>query len=403
MSPIEAVIAPPQDIDAELRDAGVCGPELAHLGSLYCDSPRALVFRSPSPDWRLMLLILPWASRLSLLGNPIFASLARQWGLGVRFIGIDRDHLVYDFRAVLAERTLALLIDLMRACEPGALHRDPRWLDVLFDALASQMLTTLEKRRSDWSRHLDRTHRLESGAASSLFSQAERHPDFSARLRQALREGTIDAGFYGRVLRSIDRREAEVDARLTTIVIHQLDPATLAQLSLARAGQHLGCYNWLRLAPRYAPARAHLLQRLPWMADFLAETLVPLEARRFFGGTDAEHGDAPVEPIEQPHDPPPVGAIDPDRCSMIDHSLGQAIDGGQDRTVIETLALRLRVSPAVLRRLWREAPRALGTPAAWLLPTIVQHLAERPERQWPQADEDWQALIERASDRALAA
>ncbi|MEN9774981.1 MAG: hypothetical protein RL322_2051 [Pseudomonadota bacterium] len=403
MSPIEAVTAPAQAVDPELRDAGVCGPELAHLGSLYCDSPRALVFRTPSPDWRLMLLILPWASRLSLLGNPIFASLARQWGLGVRFIGIDRDHLVYDFRALLAERTLALLIDLMRACEPGALHRDARWLDVLFDALASQMLTTLERRRSDWSRHLDRTHRLESGVATSLFSQQERHPDFSARLRQALREGTIDANFYGRVLRSVDRREAEVDARLNAIVIHHLDPATLTQLSFARAGQHLGCYNWLRLAPRYAPARAHLLQRLPWMADFLAETLVPLEATRFFGGTDAEPGEAPQETIVRPPDPPPVNpnALKPD--STIDDSLGQAIDGGQDRTIIETLALRLRVNPAVLRRLWREAPRALGTPAAWLLPTLVQQLAERPERQWPQADEDWQALIEHASDRVLAA
>jgi hypothetical protein len=44
------------------------------------DSPRALVWRNPSPDWKLFVLLLPLASRLSLMTNPIFAQLTRDWG-----------------------------------------------------------------------------------------------------------------------------------------------------------------------------------------------------------------------------------------------------------------------------------------------------------------------------------
>ncbi len=90
-------------IDDELADAGTVGPELAHLSHIYVRSPRALIWRNPSSEWRLFVVLLPLASRLSLMRNPIFAQLARAWGLNIRFIGIDRHQLVYDFRALLSD------------------------------------------------------------------------------------------------------------------------------------------------------------------------------------------------------------------------------------------------------------------------------------------------------------
>jgi hypothetical protein len=416
LNSVETVLAPAQAVDRELRDAGLCGPELAHRAAIYCDSPRALVFRAPSPDWPMMLLVLPLASRLSLLCNPIFAALARNWGLGVRFIGIDRDRLVYDFRALLGDRTLALLIELLAQCERGSLRNEAPVLDVLFDALAARMLTTLERRRRDWARHLDLEHRLEPGAAGSLFAHEDRHPDFLAGLRQALREHSIDNTFYGKVLRSIDAREAEVDAHLKRIVLDELDSRAMMQLETTGAGLHLGCYNWLRLAPRHAHARAHLLTRLPWLARFLAETLVPIEASLLGSAEDEPQpeGDDPPKPQTAPwaHGTraglaaflnAPGGLTATADRSARDRALRHAIDGGQDRAVIEALAERFGVGASVLRRLWREPPIALGTPPAWLMPTLIRRLAMIGERDWPRRNADWQALIEDASDRALTA
>ena len=107
-----ALFIDPHPVDEALRDASHSGPELAHLAAAYAQSPRALIFRSPSSDWRLLMLMLPLGSRLSLMTHPVFAQLTRTWGLGIRFIGVDRDRLVYDFRALLGNRTLALVVDL---------------------------------------------------------------------------------------------------------------------------------------------------------------------------------------------------------------------------------------------------------------------------------------------------
>ena len=191
-----------------------------------------------------------------------------------------------------------------------------------------------------------------------------------ARLRQALREHSIDTAFYGRVLRSIDAREAEVDLRLHRIVLGQLDVQTLAALHPSATGLHLGAYNWLRLAPRHRHARAHLLARLPWMAHFLAETLIPLE----------------------------TGAAGQAR----DSRLRQAIDAGQDRLAIEALANRLAVSPALMRRLWREPPVELGVPPAWLLPALMHGLEAIAPQEWPKSADGWQALMQAAGETALA-
>src|SRR5690606_24751840 len=215
-------------IDGELQDAGNTGPELAQLAATYRNSPRAIVFRNPSSDWRLFVVLLPLASRLSLMTNPIFTQLTRAWGLNVRFVGVDRDHLVYDFRALLSDRTLRLLVDVLARSElaPGVSRRGDDALDVLFASLADEMLTTLDRRRDDWGRHLDREHRLEPGAPASLFDRAGRYPDFLAALRRALRDEIIDVDFYGRVLRSIDLREDAIDARVRAVLESALDPIT---------------------------------------------------------------------------------------------------------------------------------------------------------------------------------
>jgi len=387
-------------IDEELQDAGTVGPELAYLARCYRFSPRALVFRNPSSDWRLFVVQLPLASRLSLMANPIFAQLTRAWGLNVRFLGVDRDQLVYDFRALLSDRTLKLLVDLL-ARSDGA----DAALDLLFDSLAEEMLTVLDRRRGDWHRHLDREHRLEPGAPASLFDRAARCPDFLAQLRGALRDDIVDVEFYGRALRSIDLREGAIDARIAAIVEASLDPVTLAKLARSGAGKHLGCYNWLRLDPRHAMPRAHLLARLPAFATFFAETLVPLDA---WGAPqtdedgDAEVPDTPADAARrraQRRQPPtfdlrPLAARQDSAHSLRWAGvLERAIDAGQDRAVIEAIAQRFAVGDNVVRRLWRDRPAALGQPPTWQLAQILRRLGERGDRDWPADAAGWESLI----------
>ncbi|ODS96975.1 MAG: hypothetical protein ABS56_11125 [Lautropia sp. SCN 69-89] len=400
MKEVEFLAVDGVPIDEELQDAGTVGPELAYLARCYRSSPRALVFRNPSSDWRLFVVQLPLASRLSLMANPIFAQLTRAWGLNVRFLGVDRDQLVYDFRALLSDRTLKLLVDLL-ARSDGA----DAALDLLFDSLAEEMLTVLDRRRGDWHRHLDREHRLEPGAPASLFDRAARCPDFLAQLRGALRDDIVDVEFYGRALRSIDLREGAIDARIAAIVEASLDPVTLAKLARSGAGKHLGCYNWLRLDPRHAMPRAHLLARLPAFATFFAETLVPLDA---WGAPqtdedgDAEVPDTPADAARrraQRRQPPtfdlrPLAARQDSAHSLRWAGvLERAIDAGQDRAVIEAIAQRFAVGDNVVRRLWRDRPAALGQPPTWQLAQILRRLGERGDRDWPADAAGWESLI----------
>ncbi|HQD81956.1 MAG TPA: hypothetical protein PK929_02710, partial [Quisquiliibacterium sp.] len=273
----------------------------------------------------------------------------------------------------------------------------------------------LQQRRSGWDRHLAVEHRLEPDAEGSLFARASRYPDFLAKLREALRTEIIDVAFYGRALRSIDLRETTFEQRVASLIEGALDEVTMAKLVRTGAGKHLGCYNWLRIDPRHAASRAHVLGRLPGLASFLAQTLLPLEARRL----DA---DEPPDPREDDWMTPDSGATtsdapapDPRRRSgdgfdlrtiaaRTDSShtvrwagaLRRAIDAGQDRLVIEALAQRFAVSDNTLRRLWRETPRALGQPPAWQLSPVLRQLDALGDRGWPTDDAQWRALLARA-------
>ena len=393
MTQHESIQADAYPIDAELRDDGTAGPELAWLARSYCDSPRALVFRNPSSDWRLFVVTLPLASRLSLMANPVFGQLTRAWGLNVRFVGVDRDGLAYDFRALLSDRTLALLVELLarresgagagtvgRGRPPGGEAAGDRTLDVLFDALAREMLTVLERRDDDWRRHLARELRLEPNLPGNLFDHGGRYPDFLAALRGALRKGLVEVEFYGRALRSIDLREAAVDARIAALIESALDTVALAKLARTGAGRHLGCYNWLRIEPARAAHRAHMLASLPAFADFFAEALLAPESAGCAG-----------------FDLKPLAARSQSAHSL--HWAGvlrRAIDAGQDRAAIEAIAQRFAVGDNVIRRIWREQPAALGQPPTWHLAQVLRRLHALGERDWPATAAAWRTLLAQA-------
>jgi hypothetical protein len=393
----EAIRVDAYPIDVDLLDPGQVGPELAASAHAYLATPRALVWRNPSPDWRLFALTLPLASRLSLMTNPIFAQLTRDWGHGIRFIGVDRHQCVYDFRSLLTDATLRRLVDSLARwvhaqAEPGESqpHAGSAWplqaaqaatLDVLFAALGENMLTILEARRDDWGSHLAREHRLEPEVAGSLFDRSARYPDFMAQLRQALRREVIDVSFYGRVLRSIDLREGAAERRMAALIEATLEPITLVKLGRTRAGQHLGCYNWLLTGSRHAAQRAYVLSKLPAFAQCFAETLIEAMPRRRIGLVAAAE-----------HDPRPALLRAPDGREALRH----AVDSGQDRWVIEALSAHFNVQHNTLRALWRDCPPALGAPPTWHLKQILRQLDELPERAWPRDDAQWLELASRA-------
>ncbi len=404
MREFEALRVDRYPIDDELCDAGTLGPEFAHLAGVYCASPRALVFRNPSSEWRLFTVLLPLGSRLSLMSNPIFAQLARAWGLNVRFVGVDRDRLIYDFRTLLTDRTLALLIDWLSGIDqrPSLHQRDAAaGLDVLFAALAGEMLTVLERGPAARFHHLELRHRLEPEAGATLFERGTRYPDFLHGLRGALRDGIIDVEFYGRVLRSVDLRETVVEQRIAAILEACLDPVTLAKLARCGAGQHLGCYNWLRLAPRHAAARAHVLTALPAFAGFFADALVPLDT---WDADEPETSSWADLDLDEERAPARSGYDLPRLVARRDHAhsqrwaavLRRAVDAGQDRYVIEALAQRFAVDANVIRRLWHDRPIELAQPPAWQLAQILRTLASTQPGDWPESERQWRTLVAQA-------
>jgi hypothetical protein len=393
----EAIRVDGYPIDTELADAASVGHELAHSAHGYLGTPRALVWRNPSSDWRLFVLLLPLASRLSLMTNPIFSRLTRDWGLHIRFLGVDPAQRLYDFRGLLTDSTLKELVAALAHWLHDTSRSDAPTLDVLFGVLARNMLTIVERRRRDWARHLARERRLEPQVAGSLFDRAGRYPEFVGALRQALRQELIDVQLYGRVLRSIDLREMAVETRVASIVEGTLDPVTLAKLGRSRVGKHAGCYNWLLLDPRRAAPRNYVLGRLPAFAQFFADALIDAEPLVLDAGADPlasfDDDDEPTA-IEVQSDlrrlaPQPAGAAAP-------AWLKQAIDSGQDRAVIVSLARHFAVSENVIRALWRQCPAPLGAPPTWHLVQILRRLDELPERSWPRDEAGWLALMSRA-------
>ena len=396
-------------LDAELTDAAAVGPELAHLGRAYVETPRALVWRNASSEWPLLVLTLPIATRLSLLTNPIFGRLVREWGLSIRFLGVDRAGFVYDFRDLLDARALRRVVTALGQwlgardqrlatddADDAATERrltDDAAIDTLFDLLAAETLTVLEQRRDDWAMHLARDGVLvpdddepaasglspsrPRGASTTLFERRARYPEFIAQLRDALRQSVIDIEFYGRVLRAIDRREHDVESRVISLVESALDPITLARLARTPGGLHLGCYNWLLQDPRARAHRAATLNKLPAFAQFFADRLLaaatPTARERMVERLVAQ-------------------GLQGAGAEALLRGLGRAIDSGQDAWTIVGLARYFQVSDNLIRSLWRNCPAALGMPPAWHLRQILKRLDQLSERDWPQDAAGWAAL-----------
>jgi hypothetical protein len=354
----------------------------------------------------MFVLLMPLGSRLSLMGNPIFSQLARAWGLNIRFLGIDAQHRLYDFRRLLSDRALRLLVDALGQDQIRASVRShterplDAALDVLFEALAGDLLTVLDRRRDDWGRHLVTDQSLEPEVPGTLFDRAQRLPDYWSQLRLALREDVIDVELYSRVLRSIDLRERSIEQRIAAMLEGCLDENVLNTVRKSKVGAHLGCYNWLLLSPRHAMARAHCITRLPFLATVLAEGLVPVEASLEL--VEHREDDTPDPAAEDRSQPPTYNlksvAARQDSAHTMHWNgvLRRAIDAGQDRAIIEALAQRFAVSDNVIRRLWRESPTGLGFPPSWHFAQMLQQLQQRGDHGWPTSEEQWLALMAQA-------
>lgn len=318
------------------------------------------------------MILLPMASRLNYLGNPIFGQLVRQWGLNIRVIGVDEQKRIYDFRKLLSDDILRKLIHTLSSFfateenQPAlAAQAADTTLDLVFSALSGGMLNLLEQRREDWPIHLARDSRLEPGVIGTLFDRQARFADFLRSVRQALREQRLDLETYARTLRAVDLREEAVERRLSNILQEALEASLVQRLRRQAIGLHLGCYNWLMTDPRHTSQRDYVLQRLSCFAQYFADTLLTQQL------TSNEHQD--------------IAAV-----------VARAVDSGQDRLVIDALAHRFAVSGNTLRQLWREAPPALGTPNTWHLQQILLRLDAIPTRQWPKSHQDWLELREAA-------
>jgi hypothetical protein len=363
-------------VDEALTDEGTVGPETAYLAQSYLRTPRALLWHNPSPDWKLFVVVIPLATRLSMLRNPIFGQLVRDWGMGVRFLGISAEQQVFDFRRLLDPDTLNKLIHALTvlitpappvakvSSQPASANEA---LDILFATLAKAMLTMLDARRLDWPLHLAREHRLELASPDSLLDRASRFPDFTASLQFVLRQQIIDLGFYGKVLRSIDARERSAEQVVTNAIINALNPNVMQSLRTLRIGLHLGCYNWLLENPAHREQRFYALLRLPTFAQFFCDALIR--------GTADE-----AIPV---YERAPI--------------LAKAIDSGQDRQIVRGLSINLGVNENTIRALWRNPPLELESPPAWLLAQIVQQLDATPERDWPRSAKAWLELSEAVS------
>jgi len=332
-------------LDPLLEDAGVVGSELAYLAEEQRHLPRAWVWRDANSDWPLIMVLIPGTEPLWMLRHPVFTPIVRRWGLALRVIGVSRECMGFDFRALLDDATLRALL--------GALLDEPRNqpLDLIHATLARAMLTRMPG-GSDAYAHL-----LRRGFVHPPSHRDAATDDFSLRslllkkLQLALRDGQIDVELYSRALRVLRQREARIALQVAEHLEASLDPLTVRRCQTVAARVHWGSYNWLHRNPRHAPARQHLLRRMPWMADWLCEHLLSAEA---------------------------PGS-----------RLQQAIDSGQESHALEALAMVFAVDPNLMRRLWRDPSPMPPMAQPWQLPLILGWMNSYPEQDWPRDEAGW--------------
>jgi hypothetical protein len=337
-------------LDDVLEDAGVVGSELAYLAKEQRQLPRAWVWRDASSDWPLLTVLIPGSEPLWMLRHPVFTPIVRRWGLALRVIGVSRERMGFDFRALLDDATLRALL--------GALLDEPRHqpLDLIHETLARSMLQRLPGSNDAFTHLLRRgfvhppclrTGDAEFGPPRSLLLK---------RLQLALRDGQIEVELYSRALRALRQREYQIALRVGALLDASLDPLSLKRGQSHSLRIHWGVYNWLHRNPRHAPARLHLLRRMPWIADWACEHLL--------------QASAPASRLQQ------------------------SIDTGQESHVLEDLAQVFAVDPNLMRRLWRDASRLPESIDPWQLPRVLGWLNSFPERRWPRDDAQWLEVLE---------
>jgi hypothetical protein len=373
----QAIHIEPDSADGLVSRRPGITPQLVQTLQAYQQTPRALVWRSPSPDWRLFILVLPLATRWPDLCQPVLGPLVRDWGHALRFVGVDRTHHVYDFRAMLELPILRRLIDSLDRWlnTPKPASEPTEILDVLFDILGGHHFTRLEARNDLWAQHLARELCLDPLHTESLFQRATCQEDLMRLVQEALRRRVLDMELYGRLVRAIDRRETFTERLMVAVLGEALDPTTLQTLNSTRSGAHLGCYNWLLAHPARRRQRAYVLNRLPALGPFIADFFLESPPSRLKDRWAQISGNQHVS----------TNPLDTDR-------LLQAIDSGQDRTVIAALASHFNVREQVFRSLWRFYPSGLIAPPSWHLPHLLQRLNQLPDRFWPRDASSWQAL-----------
>jgi len=342
-----AIAVDPSAIDAELEDAGTVGPELAFIAKEQRLLARAFCWHDASSDWPLLVVQIPGTEALWMLQHPVFTPIIRRWGMALRVIGISREAMAFDFRALLDDDTLARL-----RC---ALHDDPKHtpVDLIYQALARGMIGRIHE-EGQARLHLMREGFLHPNPNAADLPDSPQRPLLLKALQAALRRGQLDIGFYCRAMRALRQREFRVQQRLAFVFEGALSAISLQACAGVDPRIPWGVYNWLRRDPRHAAAREHLLRHLPWLGPWLSSHLLLSN----------------------------------------DSGLQQIIDSGQDSLILESLAGLFAVDPNLMRRLWR---RPIAMPAelnAWQLPRMLAWLQQRPERLWPSSDAAWERLFE---------
>lgn len=342
-----ALTVDPCSLDAELEDAGTVGPELAFIAKEQRLLARAFCWRDANSDWPLLLVQIPGTEALWTLQHPVFTPIIRRWGMALRVIGISREAMAFDFRALLDDQTLARL--------RKALHEDPQHapVDLIYQTLARGMLTRLHD-AGQASSHLLREGFLRQQEPLSQPSDGPQRPLLLKALQAALRRGELDIGFYSRAMRALRQREHQVQERLAYVLEGSLSPLTLQASARIDPRIPWGVYNWLHRDPRHAAAREHVLAHLPWLGPWLADKLLLNHHAR----------------------------------------LQQVIDSGQDSLVLEHLAGVFAIDPNLLRRLWRNPIAMPAELNDWQLPRMLGWLQQKPERQWPDKASGWERLFE---------
>ncbi|MEY3477466.1 MAG: hypothetical protein RLY65_1866, partial [Pseudomonadota bacterium] len=163
---------------------------------------------------------IPGTEALWTLQHPVFTPIIRRWGMALRVIGISREAMAFDFRALLDDQTLARL--------RKALHDDPQHapVDLIYQTLARGMLTRLHD-AGQASSHLLREGFLRQQGLLSQPSDGPQRPLLLKALQAALRRGELDIGFYSRAMRALRQREHQVQERLAYVLEGSLCPLTL--------------------------------------------------------------------------------------------------------------------------------------------------------------------------------